>query len=213
MPRAWAPCILADMMGDAVKKVWVEYADYLALEQSTGLRHEWLDGQVYAMAGGTLAHGALSAAMIGELRNLALGCGCQVFSADAKVRVIVTGLATYPDASVVCGDVVTRPDDPNALTNPSLLVEVLSDSTAGYDRGDKFEHYQHLASLKDYVLVSQYQKRVEVYSRDDTQRWVLRIALAGESVPLTAMPGSLDVDRVYQGITLTPTPLKALPVT
>lgn len=96
MLPAWAPCILVGMMGDAAKKVWIEYGDYLALEQSTGLRHEWLDGQVYAMAGGTLAHGALSAAMIGELRDMALGCGCQVFSSGAKVRVIITGLATYP---------------------------------------------------------------------------------------------------------------------
>jgi Uma2 family endonuclease len=77
--------------------------------------------------------------------------GCQVFSSDAKVRVLATGLATYPDVSVVCGPIERDPDDPNAITNPSVLVEVLSASTEGYDRGAKFAHFRELPSLRDYV--------------------------------------------------------------
>lgn len=189
------------MAGEAAALPWTAYEDYLALERATDQRHEWLEGQVYAMAGGTLTHAELSAAVAAELRALALPCGCRVYSPDGKVRVLATGLATYPDASVVCGPVVTAPDDPHAMTNPALLVEVLSDGTEAYDRGDKAAHYRHLASLKDYVLVSQHTRRVEVYSRAG-DHWTLRVAEAGQSAPLTALDGALSVDRVYAGVTL-----------
>lgn len=199
--------MIAPMAGDAALEAHLTYDEYLALERETGQRHEWFNGRVYAMAGGTLAHAALSVAAASELRAIALACGCQVFSADAKVRVLATGLTTYPDASVVCGTVATAPEDANAMTNPSLLVEVLSEGTEAYDRGDKFEHYQQLPSLRDYVLVSQHRPRVEVYSRDgDT--WTMRVAGPGQSVPLSAMRGAIEVDRVYAGVALTPSPLR-----
>ena len=153
------------------------------------------------MAGGTLTHGALATAVASELRSIALGCGCVVYNSDAMVRVTATGLATYPDASVVCGPLMVDPENARAMTNPSVVVEVLSKRTEAYDRGEKFAHYRRLASLRDYVLVSQTGVALEVYSRDgDT--WVLRTAGPGESVPLTAIAGRLEADRVYAGITL-----------
>lgn len=193
--------MIAVMAGEAAQVLHLSYEDYLALERATNQRHEWLDGQAYAMAGGTLLHGALCAAVSRELGLLALSCGCVVYSADAKVRVAATGLATYPDASVVCGGVTVDAGDRHAMTNPSVLVEVLSDGTEAYDRGDKFAHYRQLPSLRDYVLVSQHTQRIELYSREG-DHWVMRVAGAGESLPLTALPGSLSVDRVYAGITL-----------
>jgi Uma2 family endonuclease len=123
------------------------------------------------------------------------------------VRVLVTGLATYPDVSVVCGPIERDPDDPDAITNPSVLVEVLSASTEGYDRGAKFAHFRELPSLRDYVLVSQYERRVEVYSRDAQGLWVLREARAGGEVPLSALSGAtLGIDPVYEGVELEPRP-------
>jgi len=193
--------MIAAMAGEAPALPWMFYEDYLALEQATDQRHEWLDGQGYAMAGGTPLHGELAISVGSELRGIALSCGCRVFSSDVKVRVLATKLATYPDLSVVCGALQTSPQDDNALTNPALLVEVLSDGTERYDRGDKFAHYRHLPALKDYVLVSQHTRRIEVYSREG-DHWTLRIAEAGQAVALTAMDGSLSVDRVYAGITL-----------
>lgn len=183
----------------------MSYDDYLALERATGVRHEWLDGQVYAMAGGTLTHAELAAAVLRELGNLALLCGCRAFSSDAKVRVLATELATYPDASMVCGPIATDPTDRHAMTNPALLVEVLSENTEKYDRGEKFAHYRRLASLKDYVLVSQHTRRIEVYSREG-DHWALRVAEAGGSAPLTALDGALSVDRVYAGVELAEAP-------
>lgn len=197
-------------MGDAAEQSWIDYATYLDIEQRADRRHEWLDGAVYAMAGGTLEHGQLSASVIGELLARAAGCGCRVFSADAKVRVRATGLATYPDASVVCGPIERDPDDRNAMINPVVLVEVLSDGTEAYDRGEKFEHYRQLPSLRDYVLVSQRRPLVEVFSRDDRDRWVLTAVGAGERFTLTAMEGAIEVDRIYAGVELLPAPPRSL---
>lgn len=196
-------------MGEAAVQPRLDYADYLAIERETDRKHEWFDGKAYAMAGGTLEHGSLSAAMVGELRALAMACGCQVFTSDAKLRVRATGLATYPDVSVVCGAIERDPDDRNAMTNPAVLVEVLSDATEAYDRGEKFDHYRQVPSLRDYVLVSQHKRQVELYSRGERGRWELSVAGAGESIRLTAMNGAVEVDRIYAGIELAPSPTRA----
>lgn len=169
------------------------------------MRHQFLDGRAYAMAGGTLAHGALSAAMARELGLLALRCGCVVYSSDAKVRIEPTGLATYPDVSVVCGALETSPVDRNAMSNPTVLVEVLSAGTEGFDRGTKWRHYRRLDSLRHYLLVAQDEARIELFSREGGL-WVLREAGPGESLHLEALGGALEVDRVYAGITLTEPP-------
>lgn len=193
-------------MGEPAKQPWISYADYLALERAEDRKYEWLDGRVYAMAGGTLEHSRLAAETIGELRRIGATKGCHVYTSDAKVRVLATGLAAYPDVAVVCGPVERDPDDPNAMTNPAVLVEVLSDGTEAYDRGEKFRHYRRVPSLRDYVLVSQHERCIEVYSRDARGRWVLSTAGPGEAAPLTAMEGALEVDRVYGDIELPPAP-------
>lgn len=193
-------------MGDAAERRAIDFATYLAIERDTDQRHAWFDGNVYAMAGGTIEHGMLSAAMTVELGRIAMACGCRVLSSDVKVRIRAAGLVTYPDVSVVCGPIERDADVKHAIVNPAVLVEVLSDSTEAYDRGEKFEHYRHLASLRDYVLVSQHKPHIEVYSRDAQNRWVLTEAGVGDQVQLTAMRGAIDVDRVYAGVELTPAP-------
>ena len=191
-------------MGQTAQRTWIDYDAYLALERETDRKHEWCNGEVRAMAGGTPAHSGLAGNIIHELRRLLGDRPCVVHSADLKIRVAATGLATYADAAVVCGEPALDAQDRNAVTNPLVLVEVLSDSTESYDRGAKFAHYRALASLRAYVLVSQREARVEVYSRDEQNRWVLQDAVAGGSVPVGALDGSLEVDRVYRGITLQP---------
>ena len=205
-----SPGASCDPMGDAAATNDADYATYLEIERETDQRHEWLDGHAYAMAGGTLIHAALSLAVGSELRTLAVPRGCRVFSSDAKVRVLATGLATYPDASVVCGPLAVDSMDPHAMTNPTMLVEVLSDGTERYDRGEKFEHFRRIPTLRDYVLVSQHKALIEVFSRGDDGLWTLREAGPGQSVPLTGLPGSIEVDRVYGGIELAPSPLRVL---
>ncbi len=190
-------------MGDAAEDLRIEYATYLSMEAASEAKHEWFDGRVYAMAGGTLAHSALAAAVLGELRALLRDRGCVTYSADARVRVAATGLATYPDGAVVCGPAERDAADRHALINPAIVVEVLSDGTEMYDRGEKFAHYRQLASLCDYLLVSQHEPRIEIFSRDG-DRWIYAAANAGERVVLSAMEGAIDVDRVYAGIALEP---------
>ncbi len=176
----------------------MSYVEYVALETSSDVRHEFLEGEVFAMAGGTPEHAALAAAIIGELRTALRGRPCRVYSSDARVRVRETGLATYPDVTVVFGRLETDVEDPDAITNPVLLVEVLSESTEAYDRGTKAAHYRKLASLREYVLVCQDERRIEVFRRTEHDRWELTEARPGKHAELESLGVSLDVSLIYE---------------
>lgn len=143
------------------------YDEYLARERETGLRHEFLDGQVFAMTGGTPEHARLIAEVSFALRRAVDPKRCRVFSADLRVRIPPTGLSTYPDVAVVCGAIETARDDVNAIVNPTVLVEVLSPSTEAYDRGEKWAHYRRIESLQAYVLVSPISERIEAFIRSE----------------------------------------------
>jgi len=173
------------------------YAEYLAAEATSGVRHEFLNGEVWAMAGGTPEHAALAAALIGELGAALRGKPCRVYTSDLRVRVLATGLSTYPDVSVVCGSLETVAEDPDAITNPVLLAEVLSDTTEAYDRGAKAAHYRRLPSLQEYVLVSQAEPLVEVYRRTEAGRWELLEGRPGDRIELRSLGISLDVAAIY----------------
>jgi Uma2 family endonuclease len=128
------------------------------------------------------------------------GKACSVYTSDLKVRVLATGLATYPDVSVVCGGLETDPEDENAATNPKVLVEVPSDSTEAYDRGEKFAHYRRIPSLREYVLISQHEPHIEVFRKNAAGKWELsEEGHAGDSVPLTSIECDLVVDQIYAG--------------
>jgi Uma2 family endonuclease len=175
----------------------MSYAEYLEFERSSELKHEYLRGEVFAMAGGTPEHARLAANVIGELRTALRGRPCSVFTADARVRIEITDRTTYPDVTVVCGRLEHAPDDPDSITNPVVIVEILSDATEAEDRGEKFAHYRRLASLREYVLVSQRARRLEVYRRRD-DRWLLDEAGGGEPLRLESIDVVLSVDEVYR---------------
>ncbi len=181
----------------------LSYPQYLAIENQSEIKHEWVDGQMYAMAGATLRHNQLAAQMIMELGR-AIGDGpCTVFTSDQRVRSEHGRFASYPDVVVVCGAAKTHDEDPIAATNPVVLVEVLSESTEKWDRSGKFRRYRRIDSLQHYVLVSQSECSIEVYSREgDT--WVLREYSAGDRAALAAINGAVEVDRVYRGVTFEP---------
>ncbi len=184
-------------MVDAAPHHRFTYAEYLAREQETGLRHEWLDGAIYAMSGGTPEHARLISITSHVLQLLVDPRRCRVFSSDLKIRVPATGLATYPDVSVVSGPLVLDDEDPNAVTNPTVLVEVLSRSTEAYDRGEKWAHYRKLPGLQAYLLVDQVRPRVELYERAGAD-FLHRLAEAGEALTLVALGGGeLRVDDLY----------------
>jgi Uma2 family endonuclease len=174
------------------------YAEYLAAEAVSEVRHEYLNGEVWAMAGGTPEHAALAAAMARELGVALRGKPCRTFSSDLRVRVVETGLSTYPDLAVVCGQLATAADDEDAAVNPVLLVEVLSPTTEGYDRGAKAAHYRRIPALREYVLVSQSEPRIEVHRRTEGGRWELLEARPGESIELSSLGVRLDVAAIYE---------------
>lgn len=185
-------------MGEPAPKPYVTYAEYLELEEKSATKHEWLDGVIYAMSGGTPDHAGLAGAVLISLGNQLRGKRCRVYPADLKVRVLATGISTYADVSVVCGGIELDPDDKNAATNPVLLVEVLSDSTEAYDRGEKFSHYRRIPSLVEYVLVSQRSPKIEVFRKNEAGKWVLaEEASRGEVAPLLSIGCALSVDEVY----------------
>lgn len=182
---------------NAQAKLKMTYAEYLAMEAASAVKHEFIDGDVFAMAGGTVEHGAMASAMITVLSNALGGKPCRVLNSDVRVRVKSTSASFYPDVSVVCGKLETAPEDPQAVTNPLVLVEVLSESTEAYDRGAKAAHYRRLDSLKEYVLVSQTERHVEVQRRNEHGIWELHFFGPGEHVELSSVGARLSVDALY----------------
>ena len=171
------------------------YAEYLGAEALSAARHEFLDGAVWAMAGGSPEHGALAAAIIGQLQNALRGKPCRVYTSDVRVHGV--GLSTYPDVSAVCGALETAPDDPEAITNPVVLVEVLSESTEAYDRGAKAARYRRLPTLREYVLVSQSEALVELQRRNPSGSWEIVEARPGQILELASVGVGLDVGAIY----------------
>jgi Uma2 family endonuclease len=176
--------------------------EYVQLEAYSNVRHEYFGDQIFAMAGGTPEHGTWAANIIGLLAASLRGRPCRVQTSDVRVRVVATGLDTYPDVSVVCGRAELDKDDPQAVTNPTILFEVLSPSTEEYGRGEKLEHYKKISALREIVLVAHDQKRVDVVRRPpsalDDGIWVSITSRAGETVRLESLDCELPVDEIYR---------------
>jgi Uma2 family endonuclease len=172
--------------------------EYVRLEEYANLKHEFLDGQIYAMAGGTLEHSAMATSVSTALSVQLRGRGCEVFNSDARVRVIATGLDTYPDVSVACGPIERDSGDKHAMTNPIVIVEVTSDSTEDYDRGKKLEHYKRIPSLREVVIVSHRRPHIEVHRRGSSGEWTTTEAGASERIVVESVGCALVVDEVFR---------------
>ncbi|MEJ7730308.1 MAG: Uma2 family endonuclease [Polyangiaceae bacterium] len=173
------------------------FDEYLRLEAFSNIKHEFVDGLILAMAGGTPEHAALAAAVIGLLFQRLQGGRCRVYDSDLRVGVQATGLTTYPDVTVICGPRRSDPRDPNTVVNPTLLVEVLSPSTEEYDRGDKREHYQRIESLQEVLLVASERRRLETWRRGPDATWTMHASGAGEHAELTSVGCRIGVDEIY----------------
>lgn len=170
--------------------------DYLGWERAQSTKHEFFHGEVFAMAGGSPRHNALSVRVSRVLGNALDGHGCVVLSSDQRVGMTDGAHYVYPDVSVVCGALDLQKND--VLMNPTALVEVLSSTTEQYDRGLKWEGYQRLGSLQDYVLVSQAEARIEQFRRGPDGSWIYRAAGPGERLTL-ATGVVVVVDELFTG--------------
>lgn len=185
-------------MSEPARQLFSFY-DYVMVEEMSPIKHEFLDGHVWAMAGGTPEHAALAAKVASLLDRQLEGRPCRVFSSDLRVRVKATGLGTYPDVAVICGHLELDPDDPkkHTVTNPRVLVEVLSPSTADYDRGEKLSHYQQIPSVEEIILVSHEARRIDVWRRQESG-WE-RTVVEGDGVAtLSSISCELGLPDVYR---------------
>ena len=179
--------------------------EYLALERTADYRSEYFQGEVFAMAGGSPRHSLIQTNLTGELRAALKGAPCTAYNNDLRMRVNPTGLYTYPDASIVCGPLELADGQKDVVVNPTVLFEVLSDSTEAYDRGQKFGQYRQIESLQEYVLVSQSEVLVERFQRNPDHTWTLtesrgidsQLALnsVGITIPLREIYDKVDFSK------------------
>lgn len=173
--------------------------DYLTLERKSAERHEFIDGVLRLMSGGTIDHDAISVNVVSLLHVLLRGSSCRVHSSNLKARLSPTRYV-YPDAAVTCDENDRGRRD--EMHSPRLIVEVLSPTTEAYDRGDKFGHYRGCATIQEYMLVNTRRRLVEVYRRDADDIWILHIFRDGSEVTLESLDRRFALDLIYEGIEL-----------
>lgn len=172
--------------------------DYLAAEATSPTKHEYRDGDVYAMAGGTDAHNQIAGNLYALLRSHLRGQRCRAYFADVKARIEARNRFYYPDVMVTCDERDTALS--TYKQHPCLIVEVLSESTEAFDRGDKFADYRQLESLEEYVLISQTRQQVEVFRRSAEGLWVLHPYAQGDQVSLTSVGWVGPMADLYEDV-------------
>jgi Uma2 family endonuclease len=176
--------------------------EYFAWEENQLEKHEYIDGQVYAMSGGSVDHGRIAIRFTAMFDAHLENTGCITGNSDIKVNIAEANNYTYPDASVTCDD--RDKSTPNYFTYPCLIVEVLSDSTEAYDRGGKFRMYRNNPVLQDYLLVSSTRIEMDLYHKKDTGEWIIINYKEDDTIELKSINLNFAIEQVYRGLTLTP---------
>lgn len=186
------------------KRKYVSPEDYLTTERESLEKHEYFDGEIFQMAGSSMEHNLITSNLIISLGNQLKKRNCQVYPPDMRVQIPKTGLFTYPDVSVVCGEAELLPDGHlDTLTNPILIIEILSPSTEGYDKGAKFDNYRSLESLREYLLVSQDAKKIIRYTKQADGSWVLMDFIGDKTkIELFSIECALTMDDIYDKVGL-----------
>lgn len=173
--------------------------DYFAVEESSPLKHEFLNGEIFAMAGASLEHLHITGNLITSLRTRLRGSDCNAFGSDLRIAT-PAGLYTYPDVAVICGPLALQPGRPATATNPIVMIEVLSDATRDYDRGEKFDLYRSIPTLREYVLIEQQQIRVERFRRVN-DAWTSAVAdNLTATLELDAVAITLPLPEIYEHV-------------
>ncbi|MDB9318103.1 MULTISPECIES: Uma2 family endonuclease [Cyanophyceae] len=179
---------------------YISPEEYLEIEKSSPIKHEYIQGQIYAMAGASDAHVTITANLVTLLRNHIRGTGCRLYVADMKVRIESLNIFYYPDIMVTCDQRDTSFE--YFKRYPSLIIEVLSPSTEALDRGDKFSDYQELETLQEYVLISQNRRRVDCFRRNAADRWELYSYRGNQELQLNTLNFSSSLTDVYEDVSL-----------
>ena len=182
-------------------KTYLTPQEYLVVEREADIKSEYFNGEMYAMSGASRKHNLIVTNIVAELLQQMKGRACEVYPNDMRVKVSATGLYTYPDAIVVCGEPRFEDAHVDTLLNPTLIVEVLSTSTAAYDRGQKFGHYRGIESLTEYVFVAQDECKVEHYAKQSDRQWLQTVVQSLEAeVKLDSIQGVLQIREIYDRV-------------
>ena len=183
----------------ALKFISIE--DYLSLEESADEKHEYYRGEIFAMAGGTIAHNQIVSNMVSEVNFFLREKDCQVFPSDLKVHNEANSLFTYPDISIVCGELQKWQGRNDTITNPVVIIEVLSESTQLYDRGQKFKLYRSIPSLKEYLLISSIEYMVEQYTKQADDVWSFReLTNPEDRMSIESIGFSFAIKELYRNV-------------
>lgn len=179
--------------------------EYIEFERASTTKHEYYDGHIYAMTGASRVHNLIAgntlAALHGQLRRKP----CQIFPSDMRVKIRQTGLYTYPDLVIICGEPQFTDDALDTLLNPLVLIEILSPSTELYDRGMKFQHYRTIETLQDYILIAQDHCHIEQYTRQDNGQWLFQEAIGVEArITIHSIGCTLALEDVYEKVDIAP---------
>ena len=185
----------------ALPKYRLTASEYLTIERAAAYKSEFYQGEMFAMAGASKEHNRVKENLIGLMFSQLLGTPCSSTSSDQRVLIEETGLYTYPDIVVTCGPGEYDPDDEDSLTNPTAIIEVLSPSTEGYDRGAKFRQYTRIRSLKEYLVVAQAEAAIERYARQADGTWNITSFVGLEAeLAFESMPVRIPLGSIYRGV-------------
>jgi Uma2 family endonuclease len=192
-------------MSTAPQQRRISLNEYLEREERSVTRHEFYRGQIFAMAGASPRHNRIAGNIFARLHQLLEGTNCEAFASDQRIRIEAVDLSTYPDVSVVCDGLELSAGDVRAIINPRVIVEVLSKTTENYDRGPKFELYQHLDSLQEYLLVSQEDARIAQYARQDDGTWRYKLVVGVEAtLEIESLNLRLPLAMIYRNVEFGP---------
>ncbi|HRK20411.1 MAG TPA: Uma2 family endonuclease [Fimbriimonadaceae bacterium] len=189
----------------AVPSPFVSAESYLAAERRAEQKHEYVDGQIYAMAGASLAHTRICSNLVHQLRSRFGPQGCEVFSQDLRTGLRDASGYFYPDVIVLCGKPELADKNQDVLLNPTVLIEVLSESTEAWDRGGKFARYRRIESLREYILISQDQPRIDRFLRDGVEWRLSSMEDLQEELTLSTVGASMPLTEIYERVEFNPT--------
>jgi Uma2 family endonuclease len=183
----------------AAEKKILTTEQYLELERKAEFKSELINGEMYAMAGVTRKHNRIALNVASFLNNFLQDKPCRIYFADLRVQVSKTGMFTYPDLVITCGNEIMADKRQDTLLNPKCILEILSDSTEKYDRGEKFSHYQNLESLAEYILISQNQTKAESFLRQDDNKWLYQKVEGLENeLSIQSINSKIKMEEIYK---------------
>lgn len=197
----------------AQPKPYITEAEYLERERAGTVKHEYFAGDIFAMTGASEQHNLIATNVTASLHNQLRGRTCRIYPSDMRIKVMQTGLNTYPDITIVCGSPqFTDPIKRDTLINPTVIIEILSPSTERYDRGLKFQNYRTIDTLQEYILIAQDKQHIERYARHEQNQWILAEAIGPEAtLPIVTLSAVLPLADVYEQVELPRNTTPSLP--